>query len=66
VRQLGIGFPVLLDPDGTELARRGLQILPSAFLADTKGRWRLMAQGPVSWDDPAVLATIEKLIGESD
>jgi thiol-disulfide isomerase/thioredoxin len=63
-QQLGIGFPVLQDPQGAELARWGVQILPTAYLLDGQGRRRLVAQGPVDWDDPEALRAIEGLMGE--
>lgn len=64
VRQLGIGFAVLADPANAAFAHWGVQILPTAYLIDARGRRRLIAQGPVDWDDPAVLKTIEALMSE--
>jgi hypothetical protein len=64
VQQLGIGFPVLTDPDNAAFSRWGVQILPTAYLLDGRGRRRFIAQGPVDWDDPAVQRTIEGLMGE--
>jgi len=63
-RQLGIGFTVLTDPDNAIFSGWGGKVLPTAFLIDARGQRRLIAQGPVDWDDPKVVGTIEGLIGE--
>jgi hypothetical protein len=63
-RQLKLDFPVILDPDNVAFAAWGAVVLPTAYLVDGQGRPRLVAQGPVDWDDPQVLAAIESLLAE--
>jgi thiol-disulfide isomerase/thioredoxin len=49
VKTTGIGFPIVLDPQG-ELARRwGVTVYPTTFLIAPDGRVRWRIQGEVDW-----------------
>ena len=49
VKATGVGFPVLLDPQG-DLARRwGVTVYPTTFLIGPDGRVRWRIQGEVDW-----------------
>jgi thiol-disulfide isomerase/thioredoxin len=62
VRQLGVGMPILLDPESSTFTRWGATILPTTYVLDGDGRQRLVGQGPLDWDDPKILGSIERLI----
>ncbi len=47
VRQVGLSFPVLLDPEGRSLAAFGNMALPNSYVVDRHGKLRLAWTGPV-------------------
>ncbi len=47
VRQVGLSFPVLLDPEGRSLAAFGNMALPNSYVVDRQGNLRLAWTGPV-------------------
>lgn len=47
VRQYGLSFPVLLDPEGHSLAAFGNMALPNTYIIDRQGIVRLAWTGPV-------------------
>lgn len=58
------GFPVLLDPDGSNTRRWKVFALPTTFLLDAEGRVRYVLTGPTEWDEGEALAVIESLLAE--
>lgn len=64
VKQLGLTFPIGLDP-GMEVASRYRVIaLPSSFLIDRAGTVVAIAVGARSWDGPEAQAVISMLLKE--
>lgn len=61
-RYMGKGFTVLLDKDSAAFKTWQGKVLPSSYLLDGKGRLRFRVQGPLEWDSPAVVDTIDQLI----
>jgi thiol-disulfide isomerase/thioredoxin len=59
-----LGFPVLLDPDGSNTRRWKVFALPTTFLLDAEGRVRYVLTGPTEWDEEEALAVIESLMAE--
>lgn len=59
-----LGFPVLLDPDGSNTRRWKVFALPTTFLLDAEGRVRYVLTGPTEWDEGEALAVIESLLAE--
>jgi peroxiredoxin len=59
-----VGFPVLLDPDGSNTKRWKVFALPTTFLLDASGRLRYVLTGPTEWDEGEALAKIEALLAE--
>lgn len=62
--KMQLGFPVLLDPDGSNTKRWRVFALPTSFLLDASGRIRYVLTGPIEWDEDAAVAKIEELLGE--
>lgn len=67
VRELGLTFPVLLDPERRIGERYGVWGYPETFVIDRNGYVVERVIGPREWDSPESIAAIEKLIaaGES-
>ena len=59
--RVGVHFPLLLDRDGQTAYDWGIDIYPTSFLIDPRGRIRYVAYGPREWDDPGMIKTIESL-----
>ena len=64
VKELGLTFPVGLDPNMRIASLYGIRALPSTFLLDRQGRIVGSAIGPREWDSPPGLAVIERLLAE--
>lgn len=64
--RIKLGFPILLDPDGTNTKRWKVFALPTSFLLDAKGRVRYVLTGPTEWDEGEPLQVIETLLNEHD
>ena len=62
VRDLGITFPVLLDPDREVGSRYGVWGYPETFVIDRGGRIVERVIGPRTWDAPAQVAAMETLL----
>jgi len=62
--RMKLGFPVLLDPDGSNTRRWKVFALPTTFLLDGAGRVRYVLTGPTEWDEGEALQVIELLLGE--
>lgn len=68
VAELGLTFPVLLDPGGRLSPRYGVTGYPETFIIDRAGQVVNHTIGPAEWDDEGVVrnlvALIEKPAGE--
>ena len=62
VRQLGITFPVLLDPERQVGERYGVWGYPETFIIDHNGYVVERVIGPRDWATPAQRAALEALI----
>ena len=62
--KMQVGFPILLDPDGSNTKRWKVFALPTTFLLDASGRIRYVLTGPTEWDEGEALAKIEALLAE--
>jgi thiol-disulfide isomerase/thioredoxin len=62
--KMKLGFPVLLDPDGSNTRRWKVFALPTTFLLDASGRVRHVLTGPTEWDEGEALEIIESLLAE--
>lgn len=60
--QVGIRFPVLLDPSGNVARIYGIRGIPSTFILDRQGVVRKKVVGPMTWDDPAMVSYLEDLV----
>ncbi len=63
VRETGLTFRVLLDPEATLSPRFGATGYPETFLIDRDGQVVNHTIGPAEWDGPEMIAYIERLIG---
>lgn len=63
--KMQLGFPILLDADGSNTKRWKVFALPTTFLLDAKGRVRYVMTGPVEWDEGEALRIIESMLAES-
>jgi len=63
--KMKLGFPILLDPDGSNTRRWKVFALPTSFLLDAKGRVRYVLTGPTEWDEGEALQVIESMLAES-
>lgn len=62
--RMKLGFPILLDPDGSNTQRWKVFMLPTTFLLDAEGRVRYVLTGPTEWDEGEALRVIESLLAE--
>ena len=62
--KMKLGFPILLDPDGSNTKRWKVFALPTSFLLDAKGRVRYVLTGPTEWDEGEALKVIESMLAE--
>ena len=63
--RLGIGFPVLLDREGEVFHRWGGTVLPTTYVLDGAGVVRYVGRGPLEWDEPDIVKTLEG-VGAAD
>lgn len=63
--KMQLGFPILLDPDGSNTKRWKVFALPTTFLLDPEGRVRHVLTGPTEWDEGEALDVIEAMLGEA-
>ncbi len=61
---LGLSFPLVLDPEGKINGLYGVVGLPSTFLIGRDGRAVALAVGPRDWDGAPARAIIEALLAE--
>jgi peroxiredoxin len=66
VRELGLTFPVLLDPDNRLPGRYGVTGYPETFVIDRNGQVIKHVIGPEEWNSPAIVAYFEALLAEKD
>lgn len=59
-----VGFPLLLDPEGSTMARWKAIALPTTLVIDRRGRLRARLTGEADWDDPGLVAPLERLMTE--
>lgn len=62
--KMKLGFPILLDTDGSNTKRWKVFALPTSFLLDAKGRVRYVLTGPTEWDEGEALKIIESMLEE--
>jgi peroxiredoxin len=65
LRELGLTFPLLLDPDGAVTRRYGVIGLPATFLIGRDGRAVALAVGARAWASPAAVEIVETLLAVS-
>ncbi len=63
--ELGLTFPVLLDPKGTMRREYEVVGLPYSYLVGRDGRFRGKIIGERKWSGPEAVAVIEQLLAES-
>jgi len=63
-RELGLTFPLVLDPDGTVAARYGVVGLPTTFLIGRDGRAVGLAVGVREWASAPAVEIAETLLAE--
>jgi thiol-disulfide isomerase/thioredoxin len=61
-QRLKLDFPILLDSEGAVFKGWGATVLPTTYVVDASGSVRYVAQGPIDWDAPDVLAMIRGLL----
>jgi peroxiredoxin len=64
VAEMGLTFPVLLDPDGRLSPRYGVTGYPETFLIDRNGQVVNHTIGPADWDEEIVIRNILALIDQ--
>jgi peroxiredoxin len=64
VRDLGLTFPVLIDPDATVSPRFGATGYPETFIIDREGRVINHTIGPEEWDSERMVAYFEQLLAK--
>lgn len=62
--RMRLGFPILLDEDGSNTRRWKVFALPTTFLLDAEGRIRYVLTGPTEWDEGEALRLVESLLDE--
>jgi len=63
-KELGLTFPLILDPKGTINAAYGVVGLPTTFLIGRNGRPIALAIGPREWSGKPARALIQALLAE--
>jgi peroxiredoxin len=64
VAELGITFPVLLDPEGRLSTRYGVTGYPETFIIDRNGHVVEHVIGPAEWNSEEMLAYFEALLAQ--
>jgi peroxiredoxin len=62
VRELGLTFPVLLDPEASLAPRYGATGYPETFIIDRNGQVVNHTIGPAEWDSEQMVAYFEQLL----
>ncbi|MBN2352576.1 MAG: TlpA family protein disulfide reductase [Spirochaetales bacterium] len=58
-------FPVLLDETLSVTGMYGVGSFPTTFVVDREGYLRAMATGAADWENPAIVAVFNKILGRS-
>jgi thiol-disulfide isomerase/thioredoxin len=64
LRELPVGFAVLLDRDREASRAWRVRVLPTSVLLDRHGRARHRIVGEIDWTAPAALAAVRRLLVE--
>lgn len=64
VDELGLTFPVVVDPTGGTERRFDTEYLPTTFLVDRQGRIRAREVGGRAWDEEPYLDLVKTLLEE--
>ncbi len=62
VSEMGLSFPVLLDPEGRLSPRYGVTGYPETFIIDRQGRVVNHTIGPAAWDSEELVAFFVDLL----
>ena len=62
VREMGLTFPVLLDPEATLSPRYGATGYPETFIIDRNGQVVNHTIGPEQWDSEQMVTYFEQLL----
>ncbi len=62
--ELGLTFPLVLDPEGTTTVLYGVIAIPTTFVVGRDGRAVAFAVGPREWAGAAARTLIEALLAE--
>jgi peroxiredoxin len=60
--KMGLGFPLLLDPDGKTTRAWNARVLPASFVVGPDGRIRYSYFGAIDWASDDVRRAIENLL----
>jgi thiol-disulfide isomerase/thioredoxin len=63
-KELELGFPLVLDPDGKIAAGYGVVALPTTFLVARDGRAIALGVGPREWQSAPARSIIDALLSE--
>ena len=66
VKRTSFNLPVLMDKSSKVFNEWKIEIMPTSFLVDARGRVRYRARGNPGWDNEQSLSIIEKLIYEAE
>lgn len=66
VREMALGFPVLLDPEQQISSRYGVTGYPETFIIDRNGRVVAHEIGPRRWDAPEAREALQTLIDRGE
>lgn len=59
-------FPILMDENRAAMKGWKVEFFPTSYLLDAGHRLRLYAAGPVDWDAPEAIASLESLISGTE
>lgn len=59
-----VGFPLVLDAEGSTMAGWKAIALPSTFVVDRKGRLRARLTGGADWEEVTLVDSLNKLLTE--
>jgi peroxiredoxin len=66
VRELGLTFPILLDPEARLSPRYGVTGYPETFIIDRNGMVVNHVIGPAEWTSPEMLAYFDRLLAPDE